>query len=338
MRYLLLCAAFPLVACSGSAKEDKTPTPVALVKLARAERAQVQETVQVYGSADPGTTGSAILSAPQEAIVAQILVPAGNPVGTGQVIVRLAPSATARLDLVRAESDARAAALAYGRAQRLRADGLVSNAEVETTRAAAQSATATRASLAARNAALALRSPVAGHVETIAAGPGSLVAAGAPVVTIARAGDLRARFGVDPAVARRIPAGAAVRVMPSGGGFAFSVPVLSVDPYVDPQTRLASVFVRLPAATRIGAGEPLTGAIAIAQSSNAPSVPYAALLDEGGQPYVYVVANGSAHRRDVTVGPTNGEVAAIRSGLQPGELVVVQGGTALEDGMKVRTK
>jgi membrane fusion protein (multidrug efflux system) len=335
---MLAGALLALAACSGNAAEEKAPEPVALVTLATAEPAQVQERVQLYGTADPGTAGSAILSSPQEAIVTAIEAPAGSAVDRGQVVVRLAPSPTARLDLVRAESDARAAQLAFARAQRLRADGLVSNAEVETARAAAQSATATRASLATRNAALALRSPVAGHVETIAAGAGSLVAAGAPVATIVKSGDLRARFGVDPALARRIGRGAAVRVTPSGGGNGFSVPVLAVDPFVDPQTRLASVFVRLPSAARIGAGEPLTGEIVIAGSSNAPTIPYAALLDEGGQSYVYVAAKGIAHRRDVTVGPTNGDRIAVLNGLRPGELVVVQGGTALEDGMKVRIK
>ena len=53
---------------------------------------------------------------------------------------------------------------------------------------------------------------------------------------------------------------------------------------------------------------------------------------------MFVVARGVAHRRDVGVGATEGDRVAITKGVRPGELVVTQGGTAIDDGMKVRTK
>jgi multidrug efflux pump subunit AcrA (membrane-fusion protein) len=98
------------------------------------------------------------------------------------------------------------------------------------------------------------------------------------------------------------------------------------------------VYVRLPAAAAIGTGEPLSGELIIPGRGSAPSIPYGALLDDAGQPYVYVVIAGHAHRRDVMPGPVMGARVAILRGLKPGEMVVVQGGTALEDGMQVRTK
>ena len=53
---------------------------------------------------------------------------------------------------------------------------------------------------------------------------------------------------------------------------------------------------------------------------------------------MFVVASGTAHRRDVTVGATDGDRVAITRGVKAGERVVTQGGTAVEDGIKVRTK
>jgi multidrug efflux pump subunit AcrA (membrane-fusion protein) len=146
MRNLLLASALLLGGCSG-APTTTTPDPIALVVLGRVQATAVEETVQLYGTADAGAAGSAILSAPEEAIVSAIDASVGSAVGRGQMVVRLTPSPTARLDLARAASDARAAQLAYARAQRLRADGLVGNAEVEAARAAAESAGATRSSL-----------------------------------------------------------------------------------------------------------------------------------------------------------------------------------------------
>jgi RND family efflux transporter MFP subunit len=327
-----------LAGCSGASPPGNTAQPSALVSLARAQPAQVQASVRIYGTADAGASGTIILSAPEETVVAAIDAPMGSAVGRGQVVARLAPGPTARLERARAETEARTAQLAYARAQRLRADGLVGNAEVETARAAAQSASAARANIALREAGLVLRAPAPGHVSTISVSLGSLVPAGTPVASIVVAGDLRARLGVDPALARGISRGAAVRITPSGGGSAFTVPILSVDPTVDPTTRLAAVFVRLPASAGVGAGEPLTGELAVTSPGDAPTIPYAGLLDEAGQPFVYVVAGGIAHRRNVTVGPSDGRRVVILAGLRPGEAVVVAGGTAVEDGMRVRIR
>lgn len=332
-------AALALAACSGGqGSEESSAEPVALVKLAKAERAKVQATTRLYGTAEAGAAGNAILTAPEEAIVAAIAAPAGSAVSRGQLVVRLAPSPMARLDFVKAASDARAAEQAYARAQRLRADGLMSNAEVEAARAAAESAHATRASLAARAGALALRAPIAGHVQTISAALGSMVPAGTAVATINAAGDLRARFGIEPTLARQIPAGASIRIMPSAGGSGFTAPIVAIDPTVDAQTRLASLFARVPAAASVGSGQPLSGDLSLAAGGSAPTIPYAALLDDAGQPYIFVVSGGSAHRRDVTTGASDGQHVEIMSGLKHGEAVVIEGGTALADGMKVRTK
>ncbi len=326
-----------LAACS-SAPPVKPADPVALVSTARVAQGSIAETVTLYGAAESGTAARTGLVAPIEAIVVAIDAPVGTAVSRGQAIVRLALSPIARLDLTRADTEARLASAALGRAERLRADGLVGNAEVETARAAARAASATRASLSARTGALVLRAANTGFVDTITPSIGDLVPAGGVVATIAKAGDLRARFGVDPALARRLGRGARLQILPAGGGSPFSAPVQSVVPVVDPLTRLASVYTLIPATASIGAGETLTANIQISEAATALTIPYAALLDEGGQPFVFVVERGVAHRRDVTTGPASGDQIAILKGVSSGEVIVISGGTALEDGMKVRTK
>jgi RND family efflux transporter MFP subunit len=327
-----------LAGCGASEETADEAKPVALVALALAQQGAVNETVTVYGAVEAGAMGKRVLAAPAEAIVVAIDAPVGTAVRGGQVVVRLAPSPNSRLDLAKARSDASAAQAAYARAVRLRADGLVSDAEVETARAAAQSAGATRASLGARNGGLVLRAPAAGFVESIASAPGDLVASGTAVATIAASGNLRARFGVDPALAARIGKGGTLEITgPSGAAFATTVQ--SVDPVVDPATRLASIFVNLPASAGIGANSSLTGRLVLgSQGGEALTVPYAALLDDAGQPFVFVVTGGVAHRRDVETGSASGDRIVIVKGVRAGDQLVTEGGTALEDGMKVRTK
>ena len=327
-----------LAGCSAAPSGDEAESaPVALVKVARAEAGSVGESVTLYGTVEAGGTGSAALSAPVEASLARILAPVGTPVAAGTPVAQLTPSPQARLDLAKASADAKAAALAAARAERLRRDGLVSDAEVESARAAATTASATLASLSARTGQLTLRAPVAGFVQTIAATPGEIVQPGATIATIAVGGAGRARFGADPALARRVAVGAGLTIRTAGAERSFGAKIIAVDPMVDPATRLGAVFAEVPPG--IGAGEALSAVLALPGGHAAAlTVPYAALLDDGGQPYVYVVAGNIAHRHDVTVGASNGDRAAITAGLAPGDTVVTDGGTALEDGMKVRLK
>ncbi|TPG38692.1 efflux RND transporter periplasmic adaptor subunit [Sphingomonas koreensis] len=341
-RPTILAALLMLAACSSGGSDDdaadNAAAPVALVTLGRVEQGAVSDNVTLYGVAEGGSTGALVLAAPAEAIVARIVAPVGTRVARGAIVVQLSPAPNTRVDLAKASADKRAADAAYARAKRLRADGLVSDAEVETARAAAQGADAAYATLSGQAGRMTLRAPADGFVQSIAATQGDLVQAGAAVATIARPGDLRAHFGADPAVARALHPGTAIKIEATVGRAAFAVPVQSVDPVVDPQTRLASIFARLPSGAGLALGETLTGTVPISTSNDALTIPYAALLDDGGQPYLFVVSGGLAHRHDVEIGATSGDRIAVIKGVLAGELVITDGGTAVEDGMKVRTK
>lgn len=341
MRLILPAAALLLAACSGGGGGNTAapaPTPAALVTLATAQAGSLERTVTIYGTAESSARGGQALSTPTDAIVSELRVSVGAAVSQGQVIARLSPAPTVKLDLAKASADARAADAALARAKRLRADGLVSDAEVESARAAAASADATRASLSSQTGSLTLRAPVSGFVATIAVSPGDRLTAGAPVATITRGGALRGRFGANPQVARALRPGQRIQVTTSTGTAPFAAPIVSVTPVADPQTRLASIFTNLPAQAGVAAGESLSGEVVVGSSGTALTIPYEALLDEGGQPYVFTASGGVAHRQDVTIGPVSNGRVAITKGLSLGAQVVVKGGTALDDGVKVRTK
>jgi RND family efflux transporter MFP subunit len=325
-----------LAACS-SAPADKAPEPVGKVALATARQGEVAAGITLYGAVEPGTGSERTLSSPGEAIVASIDAPVGSAVGPGTLVVQLVPSPQSALDRTRAGTDAAAADSAYARAQRLKADGLVSNAEVDTARAAAAAANATRASLARRAGSLRLFAQTGGVVDSVLVKPGDLVAAGAPIVRIAAGGATRARFGVSPAIARSVAAGSTLRIQPLAGGPELALRVSGVSRVVDPTTRLAAVFADIPAASGFELGEPLKATLQRAGGTSGITIPYAAVQDDGGQPFVFVVQNGVAHKREVKLGAQAGGDVLVLDGVAAGEQVVTAGGTALDDGMKVRT-
>lgn len=325
-----------LAGCSGAApEEDKAPEATAQVRTAPAVLGSATDEVTVYGATEAGPGGARAIVVPAEAIVAAIDAPTGTAVRAGQAIVTLRPSPATRTEMAKAASDAATAAAAYGRALRMRADGLVSDADVETARGALATASATRNNLGIRGGHAVLRAPGAGTVQALTAKPGDQIAAGTTIATIGAAGDVRARFGVDPVVAQRVRPGQAMRIAVIDGSHAMTVSVAGVDPQIDPATRLASVYARVPGGG-LGAGEPLRGSLSVGATSTGVSIPYAALLDDGGRSYVFVVKRGVAKRVDVSPGNSSGDRIQILKGLNPGDRVVTEGGTALENGMKVR--
>ena len=338
-RSVLIAASLALAACSGASDSPPSAEPTALVKLATATTGQVETVHTLFGAVEANAAAQYTLSAPMEATVARIAAPVGSAVEAGDLIVALQPSPTSRANIAQARSSAKAADEAFQRAKRLRADGLVGDAEVENTRTAAEAADAALAALSSQAGQLGLRAPFSAYVEAISSNPGGLVAPGTTVVTLARSGEVRARFNVDHALIGRITRSEGVRVTIPSEGLDVTLPIAAIDPTVDPQTRQAAIFVTIPAAYGLGSGQPLRGEVTLeAGGKDGVIVPYAAVLDDGGQPFVFVAEKGVARRHDVTLGPGDGTTISIASGVAPGDAIIVEGGTALEDAMKVRTK
>lgn len=336
-RMMAFIPLFLLAGCGSGGGDDAgdKADPTAQVRTAPATMGATAEQTIVYGAAEAGPGGERTLIAPAEAIVDRILAPNGTVVRAGQVVATLKPSRTTATDLAKASADAASAQAAYARAKRMRVDGLVSDADVETARAAAETASATRANMGIGRGGTVLRAPIAGVVQGLTAKSGDQVAAGATVASVAMKGHLRAHFGIDPAIAQRVRLGQPLDLADVSGSGHASVPVDGIDTQVDPTTRLASVYADVPRGFDVGPGEALRGSLSLAAQANGLTIPYGALLDDGGRSYVFVVKNGVAHEQDVSPGSSSGDRIQILKGLSAGDKVVTEGGTALEDGMKV---
>ena len=336
---IVLACALSLSACARKEAADDTPKLTAAVKTAVLGDASLERTVTAYGAVEFAPGAERTLSAPVESRVAQVLVAAGSPVAVGQTVIVLSPSPQTRIDLKKAADDAVTAQKAYDRAVRLQASGLDSNADLETARAANVVAQATLQSLQARAAGLTLKSPVAGVVETMTAAPGDLAATGASLAKVGRLGAIRLRLGVDSAQAAQVRPGAPVKLQPAAGG---TEPggaerrgmVQGVDPQLDAQTRMAGVIVQADGAG-FAPGQTVRGEIVVGRASG-PVAPRLAIYYDQDQPYVLVVQGGVAHKREVTLGPAQGDRVELASGVKAGERIVVEGGASVDDGTAVK--
>ena len=183
-----------LVAACGAPAAKTPPDPSALVTTAAVTRENLPEIVSGFGSIEFDPASQHTLNAEIEARVIDILAVSGDSVDKGQVILRLGPSSTTGLDLVRFRRDATAAQAVLERTQRLRKDGLASDADVEAAAATARDLDLQASSLEARTGSVSmLRSPIAGIVDALLVEPGDLVAPGAQMVRVASADAIQAR-------------------------------------------------------------------------------------------------------------------------------------------------
>lgn len=329
-----VACALVVAACGKKTADEAAPPTVAEVSTAVLANGAIDRTLTAYGAAEFAPGAEATLSAPMEAVVARLIAGAGALVHQGQPVLILQPSAQAKVDLTKAASDAIAARDALARAQRLRASGLDSNADVETALAADVTAQAALKGLRARAAGLVVRSPNSGVVEAVSAAPGDLVAAGASLGKVGRLSDLRLRLGLDPAMIGQVPIGATVHLRPlAGDTLETAGTVRLIDPRLDPQTHFAGVIVTV-SGTRLAPGEAVRGEIVLGHLTG-PAAPRQAVYYDGDKPYLVVVRGGVAHRRDVSLGPTRGDTVLIASGVQVGERIVTDGGASLDDGAAV---
>lgn len=321
-----------LAACSGGGQQAASD-PTAKVEVAAASRGAIDQTLTVYGDISADSSLRRDLVAPLEAQITRISAPFGSLVQRGQPVIQLSPSPQSRLEVAQAVTAATQANEALARAQRLRADGLLSDADVEAAQASARSANALVSSLRSRN--YTLRAPAEGTVTSVDFAVGDIVAAGTTIAQITVDSDVRARFGIDPSLARSVRVGDTIRITPTSGGATFATRIVAVDPVVDPVTRLASVFAQVAGSTEIAPGEPLKGEIVVSSRSDALTVPQAALLDDAGQRYVFIVVSGKAKRVDVTTGAVSAGSVEITSGLKAGDQVVTTGAAGVSDGVAV---
>lgn len=73
------------------------------------------------------------------------------------------------------------------------------------------------------------------------------------------------------------------------------------------------------------------------EQPNTPTIPSSALLAERNETYVFVVEDGTARKRPVTVGYQDGAIVGLASGLKGQEQVIKAGGGQITNGQKVKT-
>jgi multidrug efflux system membrane fusion protein len=329
--------------------------PLAPVRVAKVERRDMAVVERTLGTVIADATVQ--VSARVEGMLETAYFREGQFVKQGELLFQIDPRpyqaalAQARATLQRDQALLRNAERDKLRYARLFRQNSASSQQLETAAANADALAATVAfDKAAANVAqlnlgyTQIRSPVGGKTGALLVQPGNMISGtpSAALVTINRLQPIKLAFDLPQADYWRIrarsssdPLLAKVDLPPAQGG-ALSAPVNFTGNAVDAQSgtiELRATFANTDLS--LLPGQTVNVTVKLSDIHDALVVPHDAVNFGPNGPYVYVVVDGRAIMRPVTVRFDDSEHAAVAGDLKPGDAVIVEGQLRVVPGYQV---
>ena len=274
----------------------------------------------------------------------------GDRVEEGAVLLRLDVGRTtsavkaAQAALAQSEARLQQAERELERTERLVASGGLPEQRLDDARDTVRMSRASRdaaraeAKLARRGLTEAVvRAPFGGTVVERPIEVGEWASPGSALLTLADTSLLKARVLLDPREALDVEVGSAVEATVfARPGERFTGRVLRVGDVVNPQTRRLPVEIEIDDPdTRLRPG--LVGRFTVdtGEPRQVLRIAPEAVFERFGRQHVYVIKDGIAYRREVTLGPMRPDAIELLSGVEDGDVVVTKGVTRVVDASKV---
>ncbi len=304
------------------------------VQVATAERRDVQDLVQAVGTLLARESVEIVTEVSGR--ISEASVREGEEVEQGEPLFIL-DQVRERADLREAVAQRDDAEARYRRSAALFENRDVPESEVDERRAALEVAEARVEVAESRLRDRTIRAPFDGVVGLREVSPGAYVEPGTQLTTLDDLSVVRLEFSVPERFLGGLVPG--LEVQARSMGFAdrvFEGSVTRVGSRVDPITRTVRVQAEFDNEDRrLRAGMFLTARLVLAERE-AVTVPEEALLQEGRGTFVFVINNGTAQRKEVSIGRRTDGWAEVRGDVDAGDRVVVGGLQTVRDGRDVR--
>ncbi len=172
----------------------------------------------------------------------------------------------------------------------------------------------------------AVRAGFDGVVASVSVREGMTVYPGVPMGELVDPGALQVRVELDERqLARCFQGGLAFVTVPSLNDTTVTGTVFSVSPVVNPSYRAGTVMVEIPEVTNLRPGATARTEIVVSVNSDVLVIPEEAILVRDNRTMVFVVEEGKALWKYVTVGARGRGLASITEGISEGDLVITGG-------------
>ncbi|MCF8011953.1 MAG: efflux RND transporter periplasmic adaptor subunit [Clostridiales bacterium] len=366
---IILSVSLLAAGCGKQPEENNSAEKTVPVEVVKAQKDKLQEINVVSGKLE-AVSSSDVVPGGAGGKVESIKVETGDKVWKGQTLVVLENNTLAaavkqaeygvaqvKSALESAEIDFKQAKKNYERGQKLFKQGAISKSVFEskyenpykkakinfekTQPAALEKARAglEQAKESYQNSIVA--APISGTVTAVNVNPGELASPQSPlpVVSIAMLDKVEVEAGVAGDLVNNLSTGDEVQVDVSavpGGPFAGKV--TSISPAADQQSKSFPVEVELDNPEHKLKPGMFAEINFVREHDEHIVVPREAVSGSGGENAAWVIKNGTAHKRQVELGPGNSDSIIVLSGIHEGDRVVVVGSGSLKDGNKVKIK
>lgn len=353
-RFAALLLPLVLAACGDKAADSKAAAPKPALTVTTTTPTQAMLPVTLPANGNLAAWQEASIGAEAGGLrIAEVNVGIGDRVRRGQVLARFAgeslraDTAQARAALAEAEASAADAANNAARARTLQQTGAMSASQINQYLTAEKTAqarvAAMRAQLQAQEVRLgqtAVHAPDDGIISARTATVGAVVGNGTELFRLIRKGRLEWRAEVTASELGRITPGTRA-IITATSGARLEGRVRMIGPTVDPQSRVAIVYVDVTPLPGPAAGSARAGMFARGEfelgAQPALTVPQPAVVVREGFSYVFRVSpDNRVSQVKVEIGRMAGDRLQVLSGLAPGMRIVASGGGFLNDGDLVR--
>ncbi len=262
--------------------------------------------------------------------ITDILVREGQEVADGTALFKV-DDAELKAQVAQADAERQLARQALERTKQLIAQNASSTSDLEQAEAKSRGADANYDLLKTRLDRTVVRAPFAGVIGRRLVSIGTYVSPQTSLITLQSVNPQHASFDVPERYADRLRRGQLVSFQVAAlPGKNFSGEVVFVDPVVSLPGRTILIKARVPNNEhQLQAGMFIEARLATNIRPNAVVVPEDALLPMEGATFIWVIKQGKADRRQVSVGVRTAGWAEIQSGVEAGDSVVVGGGERL---------
>lgn len=185
-----------------------------------------------------------------------------------------------------------------------------------------------------------IRAPFDGIVGDIPVHLGDYVSATTVLTTVDENADLEAYIYIPTDRATQVRRGLPVEILDNSGNTLVKSTISFLSPQVDNGLQSILAKAEIPRTAELLRNQQLVSARVIWSTAPAPVVPVLAVSLIGGQTFVYLAApKGTgyvAHQVPVMLGETVGNTYPVKSGLKPGDKVIVSGLQFLQEGAPVK--
>ena len=184
-----------------------------------------------------------------------------------------------------------------------------------------------------------IRSPIDGLVTQRPLFAGETATAGAPLITVMDTSVLIAKAHIAQSAAQQMSVGDEALVQVPGIDKPVPAKVSLISPALDPGSTTVEIWLNID--NKKGAlkvGTPVKVIVTGRTVKNAWTIPESAVLtaQDGSKSVMVIGADGTAHKKPVTLGIVDDGQAQVLSGLTPDDMVITSGSYGLDDGTKVK--